>query len=225
VLLIAVNYKEEIDYDYFSKYDFVEIKIFNERKWSMFALKLQKYILDNHWKYDIVLHFWLCWWKHLSQIWNIYKIDRSFLYNNEIIDNQRSRFWKNKFNNIDDNNIVTKFSVWKHSELLYDFWDIYDIETFWVSQLSVLIWTPIVSIKWVSDINDSFIYDISEKEEIEFLLNPDSKRQRKQIFINRLKDNINIVNTNFINFFESEFITFYDNYKNNSSFRKKLLTE
>lgn len=225
MLLIAVNYKEEIDYNYFSKYDFVEIKIFNEKKWGIFAFKLQKYILENPWKYDMILHFWLCWWRDADQIWKIYKINRSFLYNDKIIDNQRNRFGRLKFKNIENINIVTKFVLWSHFDFLYDFWIIYDLETFWISQLSTLISQPLISIKWVSDINDSFIYNMSESEEIDFLLNPENKRQRKQIIIDKLSKSITNVNLNFQEFFERDFKDFYFSYVNDNLFRKKFLTE
>lgn len=222
MLGIIVNYKEEINIEYFKKYSFVEIISLNEKKWPIFWYRFQKLLLEN--KYDMVLHFWLCWWKNSNQIWEIYKIDRSYLFYKDIIDNQRSRFGKYVFQNISNTNIVTKFSLGRHENKLYDFADIFDLETFWISQLSVLSSTPIFSIKWVSDTNDHYLYEFSRDDEIEFLLTPDVKRKRKQIIMEKLKESIDIVNKNFINFFENEFLWFYEKYTTDRQFKKKIMT-
>jgi hypothetical protein len=222
MLLIVANYENELQIEKFSNYDFIDVKFFNEKKWSVFWYKLQKFLYENKWKYDFVLHFGLCWWHYKNQIWEIYKIDRSFLYYNDIIENQRFRFWDFKFNNILNNNIVSKFNVWKHDDKLYDFADIYDIETFWVAQLSNIISVPIMSIKWVSDINDLTIITLDDENEIEFLLSPDMKRKRQK-FIDILWENINKINDNLINFFDNEFIDFYLKFSTNSKFRKEIL--
>lgn len=216
MLLIVVNHENEIDKDFFSQYDFVDIKVLKENKWSIFALKLQKFLLKE--KYDFVLHFGICWWKSKDMIWDIYKIDRTFLFHdNNIVDNQRNRLWKLQFKTIKTNNIVTKFNIWEHSDLLYDFADIYDLESFWVAQLSTQTSIPIISIKWVSDINN-----FSKIDEMDFLLNPESKRQRQKLLLDNLKDNISKVNKNFQTFFTKEFVWFYEKYITDKDFRKSI---
>ncbi len=199
MLLLLVNYKDEIDYEYFSRYDFVDIKILNEKKWSIFALKLLKLLSEN--KYDMVLHFWLCGGKNEEMIWNIYKIDRTFLFYKDIIDNQRFKNWWFNFDSLPNSNIVTKFKIDENPAKLYDFAEIFDLETFWVSQISNQTLIPIFTLKWVSDTNDIV--------------------QKKDFHI-YLKNNIKIVKSNLKIFYEKEFLWFYKRFTTDREFKKKF---
>jgi len=179
----------------------LDIKILNEKKWNIFGLKLLKLLIENKNKYDMVLHFWLCGAKDPSFVWNIYKIDRTFLFYQDIIDNQRFKNWKFGFDTIPNLNIVTKFKIDENPAKLYDFAEIFDLETFWVSQISNQTLTPIFGIKWVSDANDIFW---------------------KENFVEELKYNIQKVNLNLKQFWEEEFLDFYKLFIENKDFRKKF---
>lgn len=201
MILFLVNYKNEADIEYLSKYDFFDIKILNEKKWSIFALKLLKLLIKNKNKYDMVLHFGLCGGRSQEMIWNLYKIDRTFLFYKDIIDNQRFKNWNFKFQTISNSNIVTKFNIDLNPDKLYDFAEIFDLETFWVSQVSTQTLTPIFTLKWVSDTND-------------IVWTP--------FYYEKLKDNINKVKINLQNFIENDFLWFYESFKKDKDFRKKF---
>lgn len=220
MLLIAANYKWEIiETNKFNKIE-NETLFFNEPKWSIFALKLQKHILQNANKYSFILHFWTCWWIS-SNLWEIYKIDRSFLYYLDIIENQRFFRGDYKFNSIKNNNIVTKFILGNNNTKLYDFSDIYDLETFWVAQLSNILNIPIISIKWVTDDNE--IYNTNEKtfEEIDGLLN--LKDNSKILNDSQFNYYLQIINNKFIDFYNWEFYDFYMNLIVNKKFKKEFI--
>lgn len=208
MILLVCNYKNELNENIIKKYDFIEPIFLNEQKWNIFAMKLIKYIYQNPKKYNLILHFWTCWAHDSKQIWTIYKIDRTFLFNNEIIENQRFKNWENKFQTIQNSNIVTKFNIGDHWDKLYDFANIFDLETFWVAQAASQISTPIISIKGISDHND-IINNFNKKDEIEFLLNPENKRLKKTILYEKILNNIKIVNNNLQTFLENEFINYY----------------
>lgn len=220
MILIAVNYKWELlNPNSLWKIE-KEIKYFNEPKWSVFALKLQQHLLQNPNKYSFVLHFGSCWWIS-SNLWNIYKIDRSFLYYLDIIENQRFCRWEYKFESIENSNIVTKFALWKHDKKLYDFANLYDLETFWVAQLSNTINIPIISIKWVTDNNEFYNKSESKEKEIDNLLNFWSK---ENIILNKeFEHNLILINENFERFYNWEFFEFYNKILTNKEFKKKYI--
>ena len=205
-VLLVVNYKEELDVEYFQQFDIVDVKILNENKWWNFAFKLQKILAKE--KYDLVIHWWLCWAKSKSMIWNIYFVKRAFLSDWEkIFDSQKYRFvddlvWKfwgefSKFDWFNTGNIVSKFKVWKHSDLIYDFAEIFDIESFWVASLTNFYSIPILTFKGVSDDNNLSLVSFDEEKEIEFLLYPELKRKKKELILTQLWENIKVLNFRF----------------------------
>lgn len=221
MLLIAGNYPREIQKEFFENYDDVKVKFFRQKKGSLFVLQLQKYLLEND-NIDMVVVLGTCGGQDENQLGQIYHTTRSFLWHNDhIIDSQKFRFNKYNFDSIPDGNIVTKFRVGQHTDKLYDFGSIYDIESFWIAQLSNQIGTPILMFKWVSDINQDVIFN--KQDQIDFLLQPENKRQRKSVVYKKIKENIDQVNKNFQQFFENEFWEFYQKLKNNTKFRKKIL--
>lgn len=224
MLLCVVNYRQEIDERIFQWFNDFDLQFMNETKWSVFGFKLMKLLNQDRNKYDMVLHFWLCGWSDSSQIWNIYKIDRSFLYYYDIIDNQRFRFGSYKFDTIPTNNIVTKFHIWEHDKKLFDFADLYDLESFWVSQVSALVSIPVFTIKWVSDLNEICTRWVDSSQEIDFLMSPNNKRKKKELLLQKIGKNIELVNLNLQKFIQSEFVWFHRKYVEDKEFRKKLLT-
>jgi len=197
--IFVLNYKQELSEEIFEKIKGkFDTYVLNENKWYNFAFKLLK-ILNSYERVSIVVHWWLAWWEDNSYLWNVYQIQRSFLYNEEnmILESQKHRF-SDSFNFFENSNIVTKFKIWKHSDIIYDFAPIFDIETFWIWSITNLFSFPILTFKWVSDINESVFYALSEEEEIDFLLNPNMKRKKKEIILNKLKDIINNLSYNLL---------------------------
>lgn len=224
MLLFVVNYQQELSsYDFLKNAD-VEILVLNQPKWFLAGQKLLKHISQFPWKYHMILHFGLCWGKDKSDIGNIYKIDRTFLYHKEILDNQRFRHWYYHLSGIESRHIVSKWTMWQHGQDLYDFASIYDLETFWVAQVSQQTLTPIFSIKWVSDTNDLAVIHMSIQDEIDFLLNPDQKRSKKSLIMGELGQNIKVITHKFQDYYVNEFSPFYHHYLSDAALRKSLIT-
>ena len=220
MFLVAVNYPNEVNQEIFLSRDVFDVKFFNEPKWFMFGYKLLKFLTENKNKYDLLFHFGLCWTQNQDEIWKLYKIDRTFLFGSNIIENQRFKNWSFSFQNIPNSNIATKFTLWPNPQQIYDFAQIFDLETFWVAGVSNQIWIPVFSVKWVSDTNDTIWWE--NIDETEFLLNPEMKRKKKDFYIEKLQQNINIVNHNLNDFFENEFLDFYKKFSKDKDFKKSF---
>lgn len=226
MILLVVNYSWELLNNIKNKYwnDFI-IEFINENKWVVFWNKIVKLV---YWKYsncniDLIVHFWTAGSNNPNLIWNIYKIDRTFLYYYDIIDNQRFRFWDYAFDWIINSNIVTKFFISKHSEKILNFAPIFDLESYYVAVLSNLISIPIISIKWITDNNNVFI-EYDEKKEIEFLLYPNNKRKKRLLYEKSLSKSLSIINRKFLNFLENDLMIFYKNLTMFKEFKKKFIS-
>ena len=196
-ILFIVNYREEFKYyDFLNKYKFVDYFVLNENKWRNFAFKLQKILLKE--KYDLVIHWWLCWWKDKTFIGDIYLIERAFLSDwVKIFDGQKYRFIDKINLPIQKTNIITKLAIWKNKDIIYHWGNIFDLESFWVANLTNFYTIPILTFKWVSDDNTFLFENFDEEKQIEFLLNPSLKRKKKQIILDMLGENIKVVNEKF----------------------------
>ncbi len=202
--LIFLNYRFEISVDIMDLLkDKFTIFILNENKWYNFAFKMQKILLWIDFKPDLVIHRWICGAKDNSDIWNIYQIQRSFLYNDEhkILESQKHRF-SDDINLAHKANIVTKFSIQQHDKMIYDFAFLYDLETFWVWQLTNFFSFPIITLKWVTDTNKEVINLWTEDKEIEFLLNTNLKRQKRQLILEEIWHNINLLSNKLLKILE-----------------------
>ena len=202
--LLVLNYKEELsDYDFLNRYkQILDVQVLNENKWRNFAFKLEKLIIKQNYKF--VIHRGICWGKDKSMIWDIFLIKRAFLSDGyKIFDWQKYRYI-DKFEKqlkgqlkISFSNIVTKFRVWRHSDIIYDWSYIFDLESFWVANLTNLFSIPIITIKWVSDDNNLSFLTFDENKQIEFLLYPELKRKKKQLILQELTHNIKILTSKF----------------------------
>lgn len=216
MLLVLINYKKELIIDNYLNQIPNEIKYFNESKWSIFGYKVLKYILENKTKFKLIVHFGSCGGIK-NNIWNIYKIDRTFLYDKHIIDNQKFKFWSYKLENIENQNIVTKFKLWNHWNNLYDFSNIYDLETFWIAQISNLVTIPIISIKWVTDDN-SYFQNNDNDLEIQKLLNLHNNSNENEFY-----SNIKIINNKFCDLYCWEIKKLYNKLSEDKSFYNYFL--
>lgn len=208
-LLLVINYPQELDLSYWQSVPGVDVLVIKESKWSYFALKLQKHLMAN--PYDIVLHYGICGWEAQEQIGSIYQIERAFLRHESIIDNQV--FVKRQlpvFEWLDQSWIVTKFHVGDHYSSLYHFASLYDLETFWVAQLSAFSSVPILSIKWVTDVNDVVcVRQVDEEEEIAFLLDPSLKRSKKKLLLTELQQHIDACDRKLRRFYAESLLSRY----------------
>jgi len=201
--LLVLNYKQELNWDLVDKKllsDF-QIEVLNENKGWNFWYKLMKVLTKN--KYDLVVHWGLAGGKEKSQLWRIYLINRAFFSDwQKIFDGVKYRyveklaeqFW------ISDmlTNIVTKIKIGAHSSIIYDFWNIYDLESFWVANITNFFSFPIFTFKGVSDLNDVSFFRISEEQEIEYLLKPSLRRNKKKLILEKLQKIIDGLTVKFI---------------------------
>ena len=196
MLLIVANYKHEIPSSILTKQDEnLKVEVLNENKWWNFAFKLQKLILKH--KPTKVLHIWTAWGKDTTLVGKVFHIQRSFLRaSDSVVESQKHRFVDKIDLNIPKANIVTKINKVAHTDKLYDFAQIFDLETFRVGQLTNFFAIPIISIKGVTDtIVD--LQSFEQEDEINFLLNPDQKRTKKQKILKELKNSLAKLYPNF----------------------------
>lgn len=185
--LLVYNYKWELVLDYFNNFN-LDILYMNEKKWWNFWFKLQKILLKN--RYDIVFHRGLAWSKE-DNVWNIYLIDYAYLSDWEkIFDAQKYRYVDNF--DFKKSHIITKFKVGFNNPDIYEFSNIYDLESFWVASLTNFFWFPILTFKWVSDYNEFLTID----EEIKYLI---SSKSRIEYLNDKYKDIINYLSKEFSN--------------------------
>lgn len=116
-----------------------------EQKGSLFAMKLLKH-LEQH-RYDLVVHYGLCGGQYAEQLGQIYQIERTFLRDDHIIDNQHYAIRKPVETGFARASIVTKFRIGAHSDELYLFGSLYDLESFRLAQASCLTGQQIVTLK------------------------------------------------------------------------------
>jgi len=128
------------------KFDFIFLK---QNKWYQFGSKLSKILLQN--KYKEIIIRWTAGSFDWNLLWDIFEIDRTFLRDSDIIENQK--VWTNKISNLVKQNINTTFFYGKYSPNMKDFGNLLDMESFWVAttmtqynNISYKI------IKWVTDI-------------------------------------------------------------------------
>jgi TolB-like protein len=62
------------------------------------------------------------------------------------------------------------------------------LESFWVANITNFFSFPIFTFKGVSDLNDISFYKISPDQEIEYLLNPSLRRNKKKLILQKLQD-------------------------------------
>jgi hypothetical protein len=199
--LIVVNYPHELSNHRVCP-DRADLVTFKENKWFLFAIKLLKYLLNNDQNYDHIIHYWLCGWQHKHDKGKIFAINQTFLmHENQIIESQKYSFHQDFTyfaESLPHGRIVTKTNIGQHSNKLYDFGSLFDIETYWVSIIKTQLSIPICSLKGVSDTNDVSCVHRSQDEEINFLLHPHLKRSKKNLILSELWPVINILTENFI---------------------------
>lgn len=187
---LLVYDKSQIDFQKLNLQDF-ELFWISEQKWFKFSLSLQKKIIKENNKYDQIIFFWVWFSKIKTLQRNFYKIDRCFLFNKNIIDNQKYF----KFNDnicLEQKNIVSLFDYNNIQNKIYDFWEIFDKFWFWISNLSTSSNLNILHIVYVFPQKYSRSKVLSQEKQIEFLLNPDHKRNIwltiNKIFINKFNN-------------------------------------
>ena len=109
-----------------------------------------------------------------------------------VVESQKHRFVDGIDLDVPKANIVTKINKNAHTDKLYDFASIFDLETFRVGQLTNFFAIPIISIKGITDtIVD--LQSFEQEDEINFLLNPDQKRTKKQKILQTLDKQLQII--------------------------------
>ncbi len=142
----------------------------NEKKWSILAFQIMKIILKEKKEINRVIFLWIWYTTVAKYIWKIIQIDRTFLFSEDIIDNQRvnnNQIFlgnsKRKRETFDKLNCNTLWNLSNLPKDLEDFGKVYDLESFWIAQLTSQIWKKVFILKYIVE-NDNIDKEFIKEE-------------------------------------------------------------
>ncbi len=151
-ILIVINYKNEILFDYTKYESAFDFLFMQEKKWIQFSQKLVKYLTKNINNYKQIILFGSAGTFKQEKLWELFIIDRTFLFENKIIDNQKVRFFSNTIDNLKIEKTITVFNPQNIDDKYSFFWNLVDMESFFVANISNLFSTQFFIIKWATDL-------------------------------------------------------------------------